>query len=416
MLKLKDFQMEAIKKMHNGCILNGGVGSGKSLTSLGYYYLQSGGSEEFLRGGKYKKMKNPQDLYIITTAMKRDKLEWNGELSYFLLSKNPEVNFYKNKVVIDSWNNIKKYVGIKNAFFIFDEDHVTGYGTWVKAFLKITKINSWILVTATAGDKWEDYIPVFIANGFYRNKTEFVMRHIVYDYRVKFPKVRQYLNTGRLIKLRRQILVPMDFNRATTQHDEDVFVKYDIYDYKQLTKTRQDLKTGIPFKSGNELCYAWRKLVNSDISRQITALEIFEKHPKLIVFYNFDYELEILRDIFGGHKNVELAEWNGHKHEPVPESDSWVYLVQYNAGSEGWNCTKTDAILFYSQTYSYKSLIQAKGRIDRMNTKFSDPYYYHLKSHSPIDMGIARALKQKKNFNESAYLRKNSKSYYEGGE
>ena len=416
MLKLKDFQMEAIYKMHNGCILNGGVGSGKSLTSLGYYYLQSGGSEEFLLGGEYKKMKWPQDLYIITTAMKRDKLEWDGELSYFLLSKNPEVNFYKNKVVIDSWNNIKKYVGVKNAFFIFDEDHVTGYGTWVKAFLKIAKTNSWILVTATAGDKWEDYIPVFIANGFYRNKTEFVMRHIVYDYRVKFPKVRQYLNTGRLIKLRRQILVPMDFNRATTQHDEDVFVKYDIYDYKQLTRTRQDLKTGLPFKSGNELCYAWRKLVNSDISRQIAALEIFEKHPKLIVFYNFDYELEILRDIFGGYKNVELAEWNGHKHEPVPESDSWVYLVQYNAGSEGWNCTKTDAILFYSQTYSYKSLIQAKGRIDRMNTKFSDLYYYHLKSHSPIDMGIARALKQKKNFNESAYLRKNSRSYYEGGE
>lgn len=416
MLKLKDFQMEAIYKMHNGCILNGGVGSGKSLTSLGYYYLQSGGSEEFLLGGEYKKMKWPQDLYIITTAMKRDKLEWDGELSYFLLSKNPEVNFYKNKVVIDSWNNIKKYVGVKNAFFIFDEDHVTGYGTWVKAFLKITRTNSWILVTATAGDKWEDYIPVFIANGFYRNKTEFVMRHIIYDYRVKFPKVRQYLNTGRLIKLRRQVLVPMDFNRATTQHDEDVFVKYDIYDYKQLTRTRQDLKTGLPFKSGNELCYAWRKLVNSDISRQIAALEIFEKHPKLIVFYNFDYELEILRDIFGGYKNVDLAEWNGHKHEPVPESNSWVYLVQYNAGSEGWNCTKTDAILFYSQTYSYKSLIQAKGRIDRMNTKFSDLYYYHLKSHSPIDMGIARALKQKKNFNESAYLRKNSRSYYEGGE
>lgn len=415
-LKLKDFQMEAIHKMHNGCILNGGVGSGKSLTSLGYYYLQNGGSEEFLLGGEYKRMKNPSDLYIITTAMKRDKLEWDQELSYFLLSKNPGVNFYKNKVVIDSWNNIGKYKTIQNAFFIFDEDHVTGYGAWVKAFLKIAKRNSWVLVTATAGDKWEDYIPVFIANGFYRNKTEFVNEHIVYDYRVKFPKVRQYLRTGKLIKLRRQILVPMDFNRATIQHHEDVFVKYDIYDYKQLTKIRRNLETGIPFKSGNELCYAWRKLVNSDVSRQIAALEIFEKHPKLIVFYNFDYELEILKDIFGGYENVKVAEWNGHNHDPIPETVSWVYLVQYNAGSEGWNCTKTDTILFYSQTYSYKSLKQAEGRIDRMNTKFSDLYYYHLRSHAPIDMGISRALKEKKNFNESAYLRKNSNSYYEGGE
>lgn len=416
MLKLKDFQLEAIHKMHNGCILNGGVGSGKSLTSLGYYYLQNGGNEEFLLGGEYKTMDHPLDLYILTTAMKRDKLEWDKELSYFLLSKNPEVNFYKNKVTIDSWNNIGKYKDTKNAFFIFDEDHVTGYGAWAKAFLKIAKKNQWILVTATAGDKWEDYIPVFIANGFYRNKTEFVNEHIVYDYRVKFPKVRQYLRTGKLIKLRRQILVPMDFNRATTQHHEDIFVKYDIYEYKQLTKFRQNLETGVPFKSGNELCYAWRKLVNSDISRQIAALEIFETHPKLIIFYNFDYELEILREIFGCYENVKLAEWNGHKHDPIPETNSWVYLVQYNAGSEGWNCTKTDTILFYSQTYSYKSLKQAEGRIDRMNTKFSDLYYYHLKSHAPIDIGIARALKEKKNFNESAYLRKNSNSYYEGGE
>ena len=156
--------MEAIHKMHNGCILNGGVGSGKSLTSLGYYYLQNGGSEEFILGGEYKRMTNPSDLYIISTAMKRDKLEWDKELSYFLLSKNPEVTFYKNKVVIDSWNNIGKYKYVRNAFFIFDEDHVTGYGAWVKAFLKIAKKNYWILVTATAGDKWEDYIPVFIAN------------------------------------------------------------------------------------------------------------------------------------------------------------------------------------------------------------------------------------------------------------
>lgn len=408
--------MEAIHKMHNGCILNGGVGSGKSLTSLGYYYLQNGGSEKFLLGEEYKTMDRPLDLYILTTAMKRDKLEWDKELSYFLLSKNPEVNFYKNKVTIDSWNNIGKYKDAKNAFFIFDEDHVTGYGAWAKTFLKIAKKNQWILVTATAGDKWEDYIPVFIANGFYRNKTEFVNEHIVYDYRVKFPKVRQYLRTGKLIKLRRKILVPMDFNRATIQHHEDIFVKYDIYEYKQLTKFRQNLETGVPFKSGNELCYAWRKLVNSDISRQIAALEIFENHPKLIIFYNFDYELNILRENFGCYENVKLAEWNGHKHEPIPETNSWVYLVQYNAGSEGWNCTKTDTILFYSQTYSYKSLKQAEGRIDRMNTKFSDLYYYHLRSHAPIDIGIARALKEKKNFNESAYLRKNSNSYYEGGE
>ena len=49
-MELRDYQLEAIGKMKNGCILNGGVGSGKSLTSLSYYYLQNGGSFEFLSG------------------------------------------------------------------------------------------------------------------------------------------------------------------------------------------------------------------------------------------------------------------------------------------------------------------------------------------------------------------------------
>lgn len=397
--------MDAVERLRTGCILNGGVGSGKSLTALGYYYLKQGGSKEFLLGGEYKKMKNPKDLYIITTAQKRDKLEWDKELCYFLLSKNPGDDFYKNKVIIDSWNNIVKYKNVKNAFFIFDEDHVTGYGTWVKTFLKISKCNEWIILSATPGDKWEDYIPVFIANGFYRTKTEFVDEHIVYDYRVKFPKVQRYLNTGRLIRLRKRILIDMEFSRHTIPHHEDVIVKYDIDKYREIGKLRWNPYENKPIRSASELCYTWRKLVNSDISRQVKLLEIFEEHPKVIIFYNFDYELDILKFIFEKMDGVEIAEWNGHAHNPVPESNSWVYLVNYNAGAEGWNCITTDTIIFFSQTYSYKTLAQACGRIDRMNTPFIDLYYYHLRARSGIDLGIFKALKQKKNFNEGKFAK-----------
>lgn len=405
MLKLKDFQMEAIHKMHNGCILNGGVGSGKSLTSLGYYYLQNGGSEEFLLGGRYKKMKKPKDLYIITTALKRDKFEWDQELSRFLLSKIPGEDFYKNKVVIDSWNNIKKYVNVTNSFFMFDEDHVTGYGEWVKAFLKITKHNEWIILSATPGDTWMDYIPVFVANGFFKNKTQFVNDHVVYDYRVKFPKVKQYLNVGRLIRLRKRILVDMDFNRPTVSHHEDVIVSYDISKYKEILRFRWDNEKNEPIKSPSELCYALRKVVNSDISREIAIMGIFEEHPKMIIFYNFDYELDILKSLFEQIDGVELGQWNGHEHTPVPESKSWIYLVQYNAGCEGWNCITTDTIIFYSQNYSYKTLMQACGRIDRMNTPFVDLYYYHLRSRAKIDLAIYQALLKKKNFNEGRFAK-----------
>lgn len=400
-VKLYDYQLDALKRMHNGCILCGGVGSGKSRTSLAYYYIQQGGSIDPFKPltGKPK----PKDLYIITTARKRDTMEWEEELVPFLLYKNKT---YGNKVVIDSWNNIKKYTDVRNAFFIFDEQRVVGYGVWTKSFLKIAKSNDWILLSATPGDKWEDYIPVFIANGFYKNKTEFSREHLIYARYSKYPKVERYIGLKRLERLRDRLLVDMDFERKTTAHHEDVFVRYDISKYKDVMRKRWDIYKNEPIQQASGLCYVLRRIVNEDPSRQVALLEIFEKHPKMIVFYNFDYERDILKGIYYG-KDVEIAEWNGHKHQPVPTSNSWVYLVQYTAGAEGWNCITTDTIVFFSQNYSYKIMEQSSGRIDRLNTPYTDLYYYHLKTRSGIDLAISRALKEKKKFNERKFTKWN---------
>lgn len=399
-ISLYDYQLDAVGRMKNGCILCGGVGSGKSRTSLAYYYQEQGGK---LGTKAYADMQNPRDLYIITTARKRDTKEWEGELVPFLLSTNPDVAYYKNKVVVDSWNNIGKYKDVYGAFFIFDEQRVVGSGAWVKAFLNIARKNKWILLSATPGDTWSDYIPVFVANGFYKNKTEFTREHIVYRWINKtYPKIDHYVNTGQLIRYRNDILVTMDFNRVTVAHHEDVFCSYDIAKYKDASKNRWDPFKDEPIINAAGLCYVWRKIVNTDESRQVALLELFEKHPKMIVFYNFDYELDILREVFS-NAGCEVAEWNGHVHGAVPTASKWVYLVQYTAGAEGWNCITTDTIVFYSQNYSYKVMQQAAGRIDRLNTKYIDLYYYHLKSRSGIDLAISRALSQKKNFNEGKY-------------
>ena len=404
-IELRDYQLKAVEQMKNGCILCGGVGSGKSRTSLAYYYVRNGG---ILGTNEYVPMNDPpKDLYIITTARKRDTFEWEEELIPFVMSTHDENNLYSNKVVVDSWNNIKKYAETKNAFFIFDEQRVIGSGTWVKAFLKIALSNEWILLSATPGDTWQDYIPVFIANGFYKNRTEFTREHIVYSRFSKFPKVDRYLNTGRLIRLRNKILVNMDFKRQTVSHHEDIYVKYDVTKYKMAGKNRWDPFKKEPIINAAGLCYVWRKIVNLDTSRQIALLEILEKHPKAIIFYNFDYELELLKQILAGY---EIAEWNGHKHQPIPTGDMWAYLVQYNAGAEGWNCITTDTIIFFSQNYSYKIMAQSAGRIDRMNTPFTDLYYYHLKSRSGIDLAISKALKEKKTFNESKYINDRTRS------
>ena len=403
-MELRDYQLEAIGKMKNGCILNGGVGSGKSLTSLSYYYLQNGGSLEFLSGKDYIPMPNPpKDLYIITTARKRDTFEWEGELSHFLLSTHEDLNKYDNKVIVDSWNNIQKYKDIEDAFFIFDEQRVVGSGAWVKAFLKIAKKNQWILLSATPGDTWSDYIPVFIANGFYKNKTEFMREHAVFSRFSKYPKIEKYIGTGKLIRQRREILVDMKFERETVQHHYDIYVEYDNKLYKDVMKRRWDIWNDEPIINASGLCYALRKIVNSHESRSTKLLELFETHQKMIVFYNFDYELEILKSLYFG-EGVIVAEWNGHKHEPTPTGNQWVYLVQYTAGAEGWNCITTDTIVFYSLNYSYKIMHQSAGRIDRLNTPYKDLHYYYLKSRSSIDLAIERALNDKRKFNESSFI------------
>lgn len=399
---LFDYQLDAVQRMKNGCILCGGVGSGKSLTALSYYYKCQGG-DVYSHG--HILMKKPKDLYIITTAQKRDKMEWEQELIPFQLSTNPERNkLYANKVVVDSWNNIKKYADVKGAFFIFDEQRAVGSGVWAKTFIKISKSNDWILLSATPGDTWHDYIPVFIANGFFKNKTQFEREHVVYSRFSKFPQVDRYVGTGKLLRLRNSILIDMDFERQTVSHDVDIFTQYDISKYKEVMKKRWNPFKYEPIQQASGLCYVLRRIVNEDESKQVALLEIFEKHPRLIVFYNFDYELDILKGLHYG-KDVQVAEWNGHKHDPIPKGKRWVYLVQYTAGAEGWNCITTDTIVFYSQNYSYKIMQQSRGRIDRLNTPYRDLYYYHLKTKSGIDLAIGKALREKKKFNETKWVK-----------
>lgn len=397
---LYKYQLDAIAKMKTGCILCGGVGSGKSRTSLAYYYKEMGGN---LYSSEYQYLKSPKDLYIITTARKRDSLEWIGELNPFLLSPSQNNRPYDNTVVVDSWNNIQKYKDISDAFFIFDEDRVTGSGAWVKAFLQIAKKNDWIILSATPGDTWSDYIPVFIANGFYRNKTEFAREHIVYNRFTKYQKVERYLVTGKLARLRSQILIPMEFTRKTTAHHEKIVCEWDRDLYRSVMRTHFDPYTNEPIDSASKFCYTLRRIVNSDLSRQRAFLELLEDHPRVIIFYNFTYELEALRALLSGTGMI-VREWNGEKHELVPEGPAWAYLVQYSAGAEAWNCITTDTIIFYSQTYSFKQLTQACGRIDRVNTPYEDLYYYHLRSASPIDLAIANALHNKKKFDEEKFL------------
>lgn len=403
MIELRDYQIEAVSKLKSGSILCGGVGSGKTRTALTYYYTKECGGGIKINGeGNYIPMATPKDLYVITTAKKRDSKDWEKEASSFAISTDQEKSICRVKMVVDSWNNIAKYKDVVGAFFIFDEQRVVGYGPWAKNFLRITRSNHWILLSATPGDKWTDYIPVFIANGFYRNKTDFEMQHCLYNRYSKYPQVIGYRDVRKLYREREDILVPMTDERETVRHDISVVVEYDKRLYRTVLCDRWNPYKNEPIRQISEVFYLMRKIVNTDRSRIEKVAELIDKVGCSIIFYNFNYELDILREVCD-KIGIVYSEWNGNKHEELPSGERWVYLVQYAAGCEGWNCTTCNTIIFYSQSYSYRQTEQASGRIDRMNTPFQDLYYYHLRSMAPIDRGIHRALSQKKNFNESSF-------------
>lgn len=423
MIVLNDYQKEAITKMKNGCVLCADVGTGKSRTSLAYYFTQCGGK---LDGSR---MTNPINLYIITTAKKRDTMEWESEMAPFLLHS------YDISIVVDSWNNIKKYENVTGAFFIFDENKISGGKTWSKTFINISRKNLWIVLTATPGDSWKDYATLFVANGFYKNLTEYKNRHYIYSNNphIPFPQIVGYQGESLLYHYRSQVLILMrNKDRKVQYHHEYIFADgYDKTLYKRVMRERWHIYKDEPLQSAAQMCLVLRRVVNETQERLDQTLNIFLKHKRVIIFYNFNYELDMLRNLFDSLKprcecwdetddlcdkdfrcdtrlceGISVAEWNGHKHEPIPESKHWVYLVNYSSGAEGWNCISADTIIFFSQTYSYKTLIQAQGRVDRMNSPFREFYYYHIKSHAPIDLAISKALSDKRDFNASDYINK----------
>lgn len=394
-MELYDYQISAVEKLQNGNILCGGVGSGKSRTALAYYYISVCKGNMQINGlGKFTEMKNPLKLYIITTARKRDTHEWEEEMLPFMLKD----------YVVDSWNNIEKYKDVTDSFFIFDEQRVVGYGKWSKTFIKIAKKNKWILLSATPGDTWNDYAPVMIANGYYANITQFRNMHIIFSRYTNYPKIEKYINTDRLTKIKNAILINMDFERPTKSHTEYIYCDYNRELYDDIKKNRWNYEEDKPIEQVSELCRLLRKVVNSDESRLKQIFNIYEDYEKVIIFYNFNYELEMLKNFCESHE-IDYAEWNGHKHQPIPDLDKWVYLVQYTAGAEGWNCIQTNCIIFFSKSYSYKQTVQAAGRINRVNTPFKDLYYFYLTSNSTIDNAISRALKNKRDFNEKSFIR-----------
>lgn len=391
MIELREHQKDALREMHNGCVLYGGTGSGKGYTAL-HYYIQN---------------ESPKKLVVITTARKRNDRDWEREAESLKIFTDERFSSKHGEIEVESWNNIGKYADLKDCFFIFDEQRAVGRGKWAKTFIKIAKKNNWVLLSATPGDTWMDYVPLFVANGMFKDRTDFQRKHVIFRPYLKYPVVDRYINETKLEMLRNYILVEMPYDRLTTRHQNWIEVGHNQEFMDLVWNNRWNPLEDEPIRDPAELFRTMRKVSNIHTSRSAEVLKALKKHNRLIVWYNFDYELELLRRLPASTTLgtlVPILEYNGHKKDPLPPEGPMIYLVQYVAGAEAWNCTTVNAMVFYSLTYSWRNFHQAQGRIDRMDNTYMDLYYYMLVSKTKIDSKIQEALERKEDFNEREFI------------
>lgn len=376
--KLRPAQRDAVDRMHDGCVLLGRTGSGKTMTALGYWL----------------KVHAQQDLYVVTTPAKRDAMEWEGDSAKLGQYLPPE------RVV--SWNKIKDFEYLESAFVVFDEQRVSGSGKWVKSFLKIAKRNDWILLSATPGDVWIDWLPLFIANGFYRTRTQFTDRHVIWDPHTRYPRIKRYIEEDRLERCQEAICVYLASPNPISRMVHDELVSYDSRKYAEVTRKRWNPFEVRPMMDAGELCRVQRRIVLENVCREEALERLLKGHPRALVFYSYNYELEAIKAVCE-RLGRSYGQRNGHRHDPVPVSkEPWVYIVQYQS-ADAWNCISTNIAILYSLPYSWRQQEQAMGRIDRMNTPFDELHYYRLMTDSTIDNAILACLDRKETFNERVY-------------
>lgn len=409
-VNLRQFQHECVQALRSGKVLAAGVGAGKSIMALYWYVTKccTVRTSHNANGELFQIMPGSPDLVIITTAKKRDNHEWDDELYRYALHQGENSKkMGRVHVTIDSWNNITKYVDT-SAVFIFDEQRAIGSGAWSKAFVRIARRNPWVMLSATPADTWSDWCPIFVADGFYRNRTEFFRRHAVYSRYTKYPRIDRWIDEDYLNRCRDRVLVTCEVPRETERVVHQLTCAYDKETVRKAMKTRWNPETEEPFLNATELCFYLRRVIDTDPTRLSYAAHVVRDHRKVIIFYTLRAELEQilkLEEVTG----VPVYQYNGGRHDDLPQGNSWVYAVQFQAGSEGWNCTSCNTVLYWSLPYSYKQAEQAAGRIDRLDTSYKTLNYYIMRSFAPLDLGIIRALRNKENFNASGFLRSSAR-------
>lgn len=279
---------------------------------------------------------------------------------------------------------------------------------------KLNPTNVILLSGTPTGGKYEKLWSQCRLLGWKISKDAFWSSYINYHFEhdTGFPRkvVDGYKNVERLKH-------KLHEHGAIFMKSEDVFdlpakidTRVNVYCTPAYRKFRQKSIVkidGVEFVGDNiltKMLYE-RMLCGSYNSDKIAALKdlIESTEDRLIIFYNFNGELEVLRDLCASvERPVSIICGNIKDLSSYEKSKDSVTLVQYQAGAMGLNLQKSNKIVYFTPPLSSEFFEQSKKRIHRIGQDRTCFYYYLICSGS-IEEKIYRTLAMRKDYTERLF-------------
>lgn len=342
-----------------------------------------------------------QLIHFQTYAAFRDNFMMLGVINYELLFRRPELkNVHFDTLMLDESSLIQNDTAKRTKFILS------------------LKTDNVILLSGTpTGGKYENLWSQLHLLGWNIPKSTYNSTFV--DYRMqdvgggmKIPIVTGYKNIGRLKRKMREygcnFLKTDDVFTLPPQTFTDVKISATA-DYKKFCKNKVvelENKTLIGDTTLTELLYC-RQLCGAYNPEKLAALSdlLQSSNDRFIVFYNFNDELDAIRELCKQLKRP-VSEINGHTKTTTAfeKYDNAVLLGQYQSASMGLNLQAANKIIYFTPPLSSELYEQSKKRTHRIGQE-KPCFYYRLICKNSVEVDIYETLEKRQNYTEKLFLK-----------
>ena len=386
------------------------------------YYLDMGLGKTFVGSEKLKMLNTNHNLIVCQKSKLQDWYEhmktYYPEYNTFIYSKTREIP-PKSVIIINYdlvWRRPELLTTLKNFTLMLDESSLiqNEKSNRSKFILKMKPTNVILLSGTPTGGKYEQLWSQLKLLGWN------ISKRLYWDEFIKFvkidvggfpiKKVTGYKNVDRLkdkLRTHGAIFMKSDEVFQLPKQIENIIKVDNTKEYKKFNKDRLikiDDTELVGDTSLTKMLYL-RQLSSQYNSNKTAALKdlLESTNDRVIVFYNFDKELEIIQEICNKlEKPISMI--NGHEKnlKNFTECNDCVLLGQYQAAAMGLNLQLSNKIIYFSLPLQSELFMQSKKRIHRIGQE-KTCFYWYLITKNSIEEQIFETLKQRRDYTNKLF-------------